>query len=98
MLIVEDHGPRARVLRLDRPDSLNAMTVDLVDALHRELDALATDRDVSVVVLTGQGRGFCAGLDLNGYGGEDRVPGDAVRQTRWGPSTQAWRRRCTSLR
>lgn len=60
--------PGVAQLTLDRPDRLNAMTAELVSELHRHLDDLATDPDVRVVILTGAGRGFCAGLDLGGYG------------------------------
>jgi 2-(1,2-epoxy-1,2-dihydrophenyl)acetyl-CoA isomerase len=64
-------GPVARIT-LDRPDRLNSFTA----AMHAELrDALANLGDARVVVLTGAGRGFCAGQDLN-----DRAvaPGEAV--------------------
>ncbi|PPJ25831.1 enoyl-CoA hydratase [Nocardia nova] len=72
--LIEVEQPRdgVIVLKLNRPDRLNAMTVELVDALHAELDRLATDNRTRVVVLTGAGRGFCAGLDLGGFG---EVPG-----------------------
>ena len=53
---------------LDRPDRLNAMNHELVADLHAALDELSTDRDCRVIVLTGAGRGFCAGLDLQGAG------------------------------
>ncbi|MEY3806842.1 MAG: hypothetical protein RIR69_1654 [Actinomycetota bacterium] len=56
------------LLTLNRPESLNAMTNDLVQLLHQRLDDISINRDVRVVVLTGAGRGFCAGLDLKGYG------------------------------
>ena len=52
------------LLTLDRPDRLNAMNHELVADLHAALDEVAADGDVRVVVLTGAGRGFCAGLDL----------------------------------
>jgi enoyl-CoA hydratase len=55
-------------LTLNRPEVLNAMTADLVSQLHRALDDVADDPTARVVVLTGAGRGFCAGLDLGGYG------------------------------
>ena len=70
MAVVERTSPAEGIalLTLNRPDKLNAMTAELVQSLHEHLDALAVDPDVRVVVLTGAGRGFCAGLDLGGYG------------------------------
>lgn len=61
-------APGIALVTLNRPDKLNAMTSELVESLHKTLDAIAVDADVRVVVLTGAGRGFCAGLDLGGYG------------------------------
>jgi enoyl-CoA hydratase len=57
-----------RVLTLNRPDALNAMTAELCEAAHEELRSVAADRTCRVVVLTGAGRAFCAGVDLRGYG------------------------------
>src|SRR3954471_24498597 len=65
MLKTDSPSPAVRVLTLDRPDALNAMTSELCGALHSELDRVAADRSCRVVVLTGAGRGFCAGLDLH---------------------------------
>jgi enoyl-CoA hydratase len=56
------------LLTLNRPDRLNAMDVTLVTELDAALAAAGADRACRVVVLTGAGRGFCAGLDLGGYG------------------------------
>ena len=56
------------LVTLNRPDKLNAMTSELVQTLHDTLDAISIDATIRVVVLTGAGRGFCAGLDLGGYG------------------------------
>jgi enoyl-CoA hydratase len=62
--------PREGVVRvtLNRPDKLNAMNAELIAELHDSLSAIATDTSCRVVLLTGSGRGFCAGLDLGGYG------------------------------
>ena len=56
------------LVTMNRPDKLNAMTSTMVESLHETFGKIATSRDVRVVVLTGSGRGFCAGLDLGGYG------------------------------
>jgi enoyl-CoA hydratase/carnithine racemase len=67
-LLVESPDPHVRLLTLDRPEQLNAMTSELCEALHAELRAIAADRECRAVILTGAGRGFCAGVDLRGYG------------------------------
>jgi enoyl-CoA hydratase len=68
LLLVDEPAPRVRRLTLNRPEELNAMTAELCEALHLELRAIASDRSCRAVILTGAGRGFCAGLDLQGYG------------------------------
>ena len=64
--------PAITTITLNRPERLNAMSFELVAGLHSALDEVANDADCKVVVLTGAGRGFCAGLDLREYGA---VPG-----------------------
>lgn len=49
---------------LSRPDRLNAVTAELMAALESELGALDADPTCRVIIVTGAGRGFCAGLDL----------------------------------
>lgn len=68
--VVIRSSPRAGIaqLEMNRPERLNAMTAELVCELHRHFDEIAVDPEVRVVVLTGVGRGFCAGLDITGYG------------------------------
>lgn len=60
--------PGVVTLTMNRPQVLNAMTSQLVARLHDEFDTIAADPSIRVVVLTGAGRGFCAGLDIAGYG------------------------------
>jgi enoyl-CoA hydratase len=67
-LLVDEPAEHVRRLTLDRPEQLNAMTAELCEALHEELRRIAIDRSCRVAILTGAGRGFCAGLDLQGYG------------------------------
>ena len=64
--------PHITQLTLNRPEALNALTYELVDELHRALDTVHADHDCRAVIITGAGRGFCAGLDLRGFG---TVPG-----------------------
>jgi methylglutaconyl-CoA hydratase len=58
-------GPLATV-RMDRPDSHNALNAVLIEELTRCFDELAEDEQTRVVVLAGEGRSFCAGADI-GY-------------------------------
>jgi enoyl-CoA hydratase len=55
-------------IRLNRPDRLNAIDFGLVGDLHDTLDEVAAQDDCKVAILTGNGRAFCAGLDLKDYG------------------------------
>jgi len=68
LVLVEDVAPHVRRLTLNRPEQLNAMTAELCQALHEELARVAAERSCRALILTGAGRGFCAGLDLHGYG------------------------------
>jgi enoyl-CoA hydratase len=65
---VDRPEPHVTVVRLNRPDRLNAMSIDLVINLHDVLDEVAADNECHVVVLTGNGQAFCSGLDLKDYG------------------------------
>jgi len=60
--------PHVTTLRLQRPERLNAISFELVTELHDTFDAIASDVDCKVVILTGAGRAFCAGLDLKDFG------------------------------
>ena len=52
------------VVTLNRPERRNALSGELVQSLIEQLSALQDDKEVRAVVLTGQGKGFCAGGDL----------------------------------
>ena len=62
-LAVADH---VATITLDRPDRLNAFTVTMQRELCAAIDEIDADPEVRVVVVTGRGRGFCAGADLGG--------------------------------
>jgi len=68
LLLQDRPSEHVRVLTLNRPDALNAMTAELCGELHSALDGIAGDRSCRAVVITGAGRAFCVGLDLHGYG------------------------------
>jgi len=64
-VLLEHVRPGIALVTLNRPERLNAMNYDLVRGLYDTLDDLAAERTCRVIVLTGAGRGFCAGLDLS---------------------------------
>ena len=55
---------RIAVIRLNRPESLNAFTAAMGNGLRNAVGAAVADPEVRVIVLTGTGRGFCAGADM----------------------------------
>ncbi|WP_306979881.1 enoyl-CoA hydratase/isomerase family protein [Streptomyces canus] len=72
-------------ITLDRPEVLNALTPGQRDLIVELLGRASADPDVRAVVLTGTGRGFCAGADLRGTSGAgERVAGDVARTLRLG--------------
>jgi len=70
--------PGMRVLTLHRPERLNALSGPMIRDLHRALDDVTADSGCRVVILTGAGRGFCAGLDLRDPPRARSVPDDAM--------------------
>ena len=56
-------------VRLNRPDKYNALSPDMFKAIIEAGERLAEARDVRAVVLSGNGRGFCAGLDMSSFQG-----------------------------
>lgn len=63
-LLIEHHQHILK-LTLNRPDTLNAMTLPMIEALRDTLHQAQTDDSVRVVLITGEGRGFCSGQDLS---------------------------------
>ena len=69
---------------LNRPEAMNALSADLQARIAEVFESLQEDESVEVVILTGAGRAFCAGLDLKEIGGEveagrPRAPGNMLR-------------------
>jgi enoyl-CoA hydratase/carnithine racemase len=64
-LLVERPRDGVVLVTLNRPDRMNAITFQMFDEMHDLCRGLLADRDARAVVITGAGRGFCAGLDLD---------------------------------
>lgn len=67
--LYEERGPIA-VITLNRPDRLNSLTFEVYRELNHTLSALHNREEVRVVVITGRGRGFCSGGDVDEIIGE----------------------------
>ena len=76
---------------LDRPDALNALTIPLKQALIDAFTAIAADRQVRAVILTGAGRAFCAGQDLKERLEPDAPPLDVELRDRYNPLVRSIR-------
>ena len=68
VLLTEIHPAGYAVLTLNRPQAMNALSRQLMAELAGAVEALSARSDVRVLVLTGAGRAFCAGLDLKEIG------------------------------
>ena len=67
-VLVSSPRPNVRVITLNNPERLNAMSFPLVESLYATLRAVGADNDCTVAILTGNGRGFCSGMDLSDVG------------------------------
>ena len=68
LVSVDSVRPHVRLVTLDNPSRLNSMSFALVTDLYAALEEVAADNDCRVVVLTGAGRAFCSGLELEHAG------------------------------
>ena len=75
-LLLDRPHPGVALLTLNRPHHLNALTSEMLASLYRTLETLGRDETCRVIVLTGAGRGFCAGDDLADYRPPAWVPVD----------------------
>ena len=64
-LLLESPADGVVQVTLNRPERLNAMTVGMFDELESVARAISDDRDIRVVIITGAGKAFCAGYDLD---------------------------------
>lgn len=82
--LLETVTDRIATLTLNRPDRLNALSTPILDGLLEALPRLGADPQIAVVVLTGAGRGFCAGGDVKSMaeGSSQLGVEDAVQRLR----------------
>ncbi|HXY94779.1 MAG TPA: enoyl-CoA hydratase-related protein [Acidimicrobiia bacterium] len=62
--VLYEHDGFVATITMNRPERLNAITTEMLDGLSESLRRGDADRDVRAIILTGAGRGFCSGLDL----------------------------------
>lgn len=67
-------------VRLNRPDKMNALDRAMFEAIIEAQTTLAAEHSVRAVVLSGEGRSFCAGLDISAFGGGDSESSGTVRR------------------
>lgn len=92
-LHVERPRPEVVLVRLNRPERLNAITFDMFDDFVALQNGVEADPDARVLVITGAGRGFCAGLDLDAAESLPMMPAAAMLagQESWARSIAGFR-------
>jgi len=87
------------IVRLNRPDKMNALDIKMFDAIIEAGEKLNADESVRAVVLTGQGKSFCAGLDISMFSMDGKSPmteTPVIERThgianRWQKAVWVWR-------
>ncbi len=69
-LVLVEHKENIAIVTLNRPEALNALSIELRNRLAHVFNGLSEDKTVSVIILTGAGRAFTVGLDLKELGNE----------------------------
>jgi enoyl-CoA hydratase/carnithine racemase len=87
-VLYERRDPGIALLTLNRPERLNAWNGDLAARYFELLDQAAADPDVKVIVVTGAGRGFCAGADMDTLQGIGNASGNAGAESAAGGRPQ----------
>jgi len=79
-VLLDRPRPEVAVVTLNRPHRLNALTAEMLAHIYELFESLGRDHTCRVVVVTGSGRGFCAGDDLQDYHPPSWVPADVGAQ------------------
>lgn len=75
--VLTERAGRVLVVTINRPDQRNAVNAAVAEGIAKAMDELDDDRDLSLGILTGEGKGFCAGMDLKAFvAGESPYYGD----------------------
>jgi 2-(1,2-epoxy-1,2-dihydrophenyl)acetyl-CoA isomerase len=72
-VVLLDVSNNVATITLNRPEKLNALSAELMDVLPGMAQQVADDKEVRCVILTGAGRGFCAGGDIGGMLGREAI-------------------------
>lgn len=86
-ILIEEPRPRVGLIRLNRPDRLNALNQTVFDELTAALESFAADGTIHAVVLTGSQRAFAAGADVQEMQGRDAAAARRVGEARF----EQWR-------
>ncbi len=73
------HDGAVATLALNRPESRNALSLDLIEALRARVRELSAAKETTVCVMTGEGKAFCAGMDLRAVIDDPEAPGQLLR-------------------
>ena len=90
-ITVSDH---VADVRLNRPDKMNALSIPMFEAITAAAVRVRQDRSIRAVVLSGEGRSFCAGLDLSNFTNPQAFGGDAFGNGRGGNWPNFYQRPC----
>ncbi|MEE8346276.1 MAG: enoyl-CoA hydratase [Dehalococcoidia bacterium] len=75
--VLVDISNNIATITLNRPEKLNALSGEMMDALVPVIERLAEDKEARCVVVTGAGRGFCAGGDIAGMASGETIPDES---------------------
>jgi len=78
-LITKTRSDGIVTVSLNRPEARNALSREMITALGAAVDEVAADRDARVLVLAGEGKAFCAGMDLKAVRSDPDAMGEMLR-------------------
>jgi len=82
-VIVEKPEKHISVITLNRPERLNAISAELITDLCEAFRQMGSDNDIRVAIVTGAGRAFCSGLDLEDFGLVPGIDGLTIPRMGW---------------